>query len=62
MEIKTSDILVNVSEIFTTYKSDLVNQYLMDGWVLLSIATGQEQTGAHDISPSFAYTLGKLKS
>lgn len=41
MQAKTQDVLVNVTEIHTTYSPDKANEYLSKGWVLPSIATGQ---------------------
>jgi hypothetical protein len=61
MEKQTKDVFVNVSELHTTHSTETANRYLGDGWVLLSIATGQSQTGPHDYTPEFAYCLGKLK-
>lgn len=57
---KTQDVLVNVTEVHTTPSADKVNEHLKNGWVLLSIATGQTQTGQHDFTPEFAYCLGKI--
>lgn len=62
MEKKTQDVFVNVSEVRTTPSADSANRLLKEGWVLLSIATGQSQVGQHDFAPEFAYCLGKLDS
>ena len=58
---KTQDVLLHVTEVHTTPSTDKVNEYLKKGWVLLSIATGQTQTGQHDFTPEFAYCLGKIE-
>ena len=60
MQKKTQEILVNVTEVKTTPSADRANELLKDGWVLLSIATGQTQVGQHDFAPEFAYCLGKV--
>jgi len=62
MEAKTQDVFVNVSEVHTTPSADTANRLLKEGWVLLSVATGQTQTGQHDFTPEFAYCLGKIVS
>lgn len=48
-----------VKEIETTYSQDEANQLLESGWILLAVASGQEQTGANDYTPLFKYCLGR---
>jgi hypothetical protein len=53
--------LQNVEKVEVVYNKETVNRFLSEGWVILAIGTGQEQTGQHDYTPMFAYCLGKLK-
>ncbi|PPK76034.1 hypothetical protein B0F87_104124 [Methylobacter tundripaludum] len=59
--VPSDNLLHHVEEIETVYTKNDVNRFLKQGWVLLSVGSGQEQTGQHDYTPSFAYCLGKIK-
>lgn len=48
-----------VKEVRHCYDADDVNDLLKKGWVILSVAKGQEQTGQHDYTPTFKYSLGR---
>lgn len=48
------DEYFDIVETFETDDFELVNQRLADGWVLLSVASGQ----AEDLGPKFLYCLG----
>jgi hypothetical protein len=53
------NLLHQVKEIEITYSEKSVNDLLSDGWILLSVASGQEQTGSNDYTPVFKFCLGK---
>lgn len=55
-----SEILQKVKEVTQTYDKDEVNKQLKNGWVILAVATGQEQTGSNDYTPTFKYSLGRI--
>jgi hypothetical protein len=58
---KTSDLLHLVTKVNTVYSKETVNELIAEGWVLLAIASGQEQIKPNDYIPMFGYCLGKLK-
>ena len=59
-QIKDDGVLHQVKELKITHRKEEANDLLSVGWVLLSVASGQEQTGAHDYIPVFKFCLGKV--
>ena len=60
MEDSTKEnILHGIEEVKVTNDENESNRLLEHGWILLSVASGQEQTGAHDHTPFFAFCLGR---
>jgi len=59
-EIKDSGMLHQVTELKVTYNKEEANDLLSTGWILLGVASGQEQTGANDYTPVFKFCLGKV--
>jgi hypothetical protein len=55
-------LLRHVTKVEVAYRKDTANLLLEQGWVLLAVGEGQEQTGPYDYTPSFAYCLGKIGS
>lgn len=58
---ETNNLLHTIKEVCHVYQQEQVNTRLSEGWVLLAVATGQEQTGPHDYTPTFRYTVGRVK-
>lgn len=56
-----SNLIHKVSAVRSTFHEEEVNTLLKEGWVLLSVGTGQEQVGQHDFLPSFRYCLGLIE-
>ena len=56
---KSSELIFYVKKVQHVYRESQVNNLLKEGWILLSVASGQEQTGPNDYSPTFKYCLGK---
>lgn len=59
-EGQDSEVLSNVKEVKAIFSEDKANELLDKGWVLLSVAKGQEQTGPNDYTPVFKYSLGRV--
>jgi len=51
-----------VTKVNTVYSKETVNELIAEGWVLLAVASGQEQIKPNDYIPMFGYCLGKLKA
>jgi hypothetical protein len=51
--------LHDIVEVKRVLSESQANTLLSKGWILLSIATGHEQTGQESNSPLFGYCLGK---
>lgn len=49
---------LKIKEIRETTRGFEADKLLKEGWVLLSMAKGQEQTGPNNIVPIFKYSLG----
>ena len=52
------DELMSTEEVRTVYSQQDANRLLDQGWTLLAVGKGQEQTGEHDIMPIFGFCLG----
>lgn len=52
--------LHTIKEVRHVYNSDDVNELLAKGWILLAVGEGKEQTGQHNITPVFRYSVGHL--
>lgn len=59
---KASDLFHLVAEVKKVNSKDEANRLLSGGWVLLAVASGQEQVGPNDYIPTFGYCLGRLKA
>ena len=59
--LSNDNLLHQIEEVETVYSKKDANQYLKQGWKLLSVGSGQEQTGSNDYQPFFGYCLGKVK-
>jgi hypothetical protein len=51
--------LHKVEEVRHVYEPQL-NELLEQGWIILAVGTGQEQTGPHDYTPVFRYSVGRI--
>lgn len=51
--------LHKVKEVRHVFEPQL-NPLLEQGWILLAVGTGQEQTGPQDYSPFFRYSVGRI--
>lgn len=54
-------LLHDITQIETVNEEDEANDLLKNGWVLLSVGKGQNQSQEEHFSPYFVYCLGKLK-
>ncbi len=59
-EENDTDILAGVKEVKAVFSENQANELLDRGWILLSVAKGQEQTGPNDYMPAFKYSLGRI--
>lgn len=57
----SSNRLQDVEEIKVVRDESESNELLDQGWILLSVGNGQEQTYTHSFYPTFAYCLGKIR-
>jgi hypothetical protein len=57
---ENKNVLHEVKVVKQAYEKE-ANELLEQGWILLSVESGQEQRGPHDYSPVFKYCLGKIK-
>lgn len=53
------NLLHGIEEVKVTNDENESNRLLERGWVLLSVASGQEQAGEHDYNPFFSFCLGR---
>lgn len=56
---ENSNTLHQVKEVRHVYETE-VNGLLGQGWIILAVASGQEQTGPHDYAPVFKYSMGLI--
>lgn len=62
MNEQIGNVKPDIIEVEVVYNKDAANRLIHEGWVLLSVGPGQEQTGAHDYMPLFGFCLGKPKT
>lgn len=54
------NFLHTVKEVRRLSHEEDVNKLLDQGWVLLSVREGKEQTGQHDITPYVRFSVGRV--
>lgn len=54
------NVLHTVKEVRRLSHEEDVNRLLDQGWVLLSVREGKEQTGQHDITPYVRFSVGRV--
>ena len=59
-ETKSENLLNQISELKVTNKEAEANDLLSQGWILLSVGKGQEQTNTHTFYPYLKFCLGKI--